>query len=119
MGSGASTEIQREFYLTAAITSTTNSDPRAEIIRLRRKLHDQNEIFGQINNNIFQDDIKERETQQWATCHAITQRNQHQTTTCSLNITMKSHPMEITIQEKRLKLKSSLTIFKCSVAIYN
>ena len=95
MGSGASTEIQREFYLTAAITSTTNSpkktqleDVRAEIIRLRRKLHDQNEIFGQINNTIFQDDIKERETQQWATCHAITQRNQHQTTTsvpvCSL-----------------------------------
>ena len=42
MGSGASTEIQREFYLTAAITSTTNSpkktqleDVRAEIIRLR------------------------------------------------------------------------------------
>ena len=87
MGSGVSIEMKRELTLTSATltsdvtpSATTSSNlllenAKEEISRLRRKLHDQTEIFGPVTASTpFNDTnaIQERTTQQWATCHAIT-----------------------------------------------
>ena len=73
MGSGASTELQREVFLTAAVNSQSQKldDARAEITRLRRKLHDQTETFGQ-TLTVAHEHIQEKETQRWASVHDIT-----------------------------------------------
>ena len=77
MGSGASTELQREFYLTSASPESESSTKleavREEISRLRRKLHNQAETFGEVSLALNVEGIKERETQKWSSCHAITE----------------------------------------------